>query len=43
VMELVIGGSTTRMDTVQFSEFCERIREWAATIGVVIPDPGTEA
>lgn len=39
VGEVVLGGSTTRMDTVQFSEFCERIREWAATLGIVIPDP----
>jgi hypothetical protein len=39
VDEVVLGGSTTRMDTVQFSDFCERIREWAATLGVVIPDP----
>jgi hypothetical protein len=39
VGEVVLGGSTTRMDTVQFGEYCERIREWAATIGVVIPDP----
>jgi hypothetical protein len=40
VDEVVLGGSTTRMDTVQFSEYCEQIRMWAATIGVVIPDPG---
>jgi hypothetical protein len=39
VGEVVLGGSTTRMDTVEFSDFCERIREWAATLGVVIPDP----
>lgn len=37
--ELVLGGSTTRMDTVEFSEYCERIREWAAELGIVIPDP----
>jgi hypothetical protein len=43
VGEVVLGGSTTRMDTVQFSEFCERIREWAATLGVVIPDPPEKA
>lgn len=39
VDEVVLGGSTTRMDTVQFSDYCERIRDWAATLGVVIPDP----
>ena len=39
VEEVVLGGSTTRMDTVQFSEYCERIRDWAASLGVVIPDP----
>jgi hypothetical protein len=39
VGEVVLGGSTTRMDTVEFSDYCERIRDWAATLGVVIPDP----
>jgi hypothetical protein len=43
VGEVVLGGSTTRMDTVQFSDYCERIREWAATLGVVIPDPPEKA
>lgn len=38
--EFVLGGSTAQMDTVQFSDYCERIREWAADeLGVVIPDP----
>jgi hypothetical protein len=38
--EFVLGGSTAQMDTVQFSEYCESIREWAAQeLGVVIPDP----
>jgi hypothetical protein len=39
VMEVVIGGSSAKLDTAQFSDYCERIREWAATLGVVIPDP----
>ncbi len=41
VMEVVIGGSSAKLDTAQFSDYCERIREWAATLGVVIPDPNT--
>jgi hypothetical protein len=40
VNEFVIGGTTTRLDTLEFSEYCEAIREWAAdALGVVIPDP----
>lgn len=40
--EFVLGGTTTTLDTVQFSEFCEAIREWAASeLGVNIPDPET--
>jgi len=38
--EFVIGGTTTRLDTLEFSEYCTRIQEWAAeALGVVIPDP----
>lgn len=40
VDQFVIGGTTTRLDTLAFSEFCEAIRGWAAdTLHVVIPDP----
>jgi hypothetical protein len=38
--EFVLGGSTTKLDTLDFSEYCERIREWAAeSLDIVIPDP----
>lgn len=38
--EFVIGGTTTTLTTVQFSEFCEAIRQWAAdTLDISIPDP----
>ena len=38
--EFVIGGTTTRLSKLEFYEYCESIREWAAdTLGVVIPDP----
>lgn len=38
--EFVIGGTTTRLNTLEFSDYCERIREWAAdSLGVDIPDP----
>jgi len=38
--ELVIGGSTVVLNTVEFGEYCEAIRGWAAAdLHVVIPDP----
>lgn len=40
--DYVIGGSTKRLNTLQFYEYVERIRDWAAAdLGVVIPDPVT--
>lgn len=40
VGECVIGGSTTKLDKIQFGEFVERFRQWAAeTLDIVIPDP----
>jgi hypothetical protein len=38
--EFVLGGSTVKLDTQAFADYCERIREWAADeLNVVIPDP----
>lgn len=38
--EFVIGGSTSKLSTVQFGEFIERYRLWSAeTLGVEIPLP----
>lgn len=38
--EFVIGGTTTRLNTLEFGEYCESIRQWAAEeLDVVIPDP----
>jgi len=38
--EGVVGGSTARLTTGEFSEYCERVRRFAAEeLGVVIPDP----
>lgn len=38
--EFVIGGTTTRLNTLEFGQYCESIRQWAAEdLGVVIPDP----
>jgi len=38
--ELVIGGSTRTMSTIQFGEYMESIRQWAAeTVDLYIPDP----
>ena len=40
---LVIGGSTTRMNKLEFIEYLESCVLWAAeTIGVVLPDPDPE-
>jgi hypothetical protein len=40
VSEFVIGGSTRTLDKVQFGEYCEAIRAWAADeLNVTIPDP----
>lgn len=40
VDEYVLGGSTRKMNTVQFGEYCESVRRWAAeTLDVNIPDP----
>jgi hypothetical protein len=40
--EFVIGGTTTTLDKLEFGEYCESIRRWAAEdLGIVIPDPET--
>lgn len=40
VGEYVIGGSTRKMNTVEFGEFIERFRQWCAeTLDLYIPDP----
>jgi hypothetical protein len=41
--EFVVGGSTRQLDKIEFAEYCEAIREWAATVPkVTIPDPDPE-
>ncbi len=38
--EFVIGGTTTKLNKLEFGEFIERVRRWAAEdLSVVIPDP----
>lgn len=40
VDEYVLGGSTRKMNTIEFGEYMETIRRWAAeTLDLVIPDP----
>ena len=40
VDEFVIGGTTMKLNKVEFGEYCENVRRWAAeTLDVVIPDP----
>lgn len=40
VDEFVMGGSTRKMNTAEFGEYCEAIRRWAAdTLDINIPDP----
>lgn len=42
VDEFVIGGSTTKLNKLEFGEYCEAVRRWAAeTLDIVIPDPET--
>ncbi len=33
-------ASTTSLDTMQFSDYLERVRQLAAELGCVLPDPG---
>ena len=43
VDEYVVGGSTTKLNKLQFSEYVEQIRRFAAEhLDVVIPDPDRE-
>ena len=38
--DFVIGGSTARLNKIEFGEYIERVRRWAAeTLGLDIPDP----
>lgn len=37
--EETVGLSTTKLNKLTFGEYCESIRQWAAELGVVIPDP----
>lgn len=40
VDEYVLGGSTRKMNTIEFSEYCEALRQWAAeTLNLYIADP----
>lgn len=42
--EFVLGGSTRLMNKLEFGEYMDGIREWAAdSLGVVIPDPNQDA
>ena len=39
IRELVIGGSTTKLNQVEFSDYIHRIKEWAReTLDIEIPD-----
>jgi hypothetical protein len=41
--ELTIPGTTRRMKKDEFSDYCERIKRWAAQdLNVYIPDPNEE-
>lgn len=42
--EFVIGGSSAKLNKVEFGEYCEAIRRWAAEeLDVIIPDPDAGA
>ena len=41
--EFTIGGSTTKLNRIEFSEYCDAIRTWCEVeLGVIIPDPDKE-
>ena len=38
--ELVIGGTTTTLDTIEFSDYCAAIQQWAAEeLDLLLNDP----
>ena len=39
VDEYVLGGSTRSLNTNDFYEYVERVRQWAAELDCYIPDP----
>jgi hypothetical protein len=40
VDEYVLGGSTRKLNTLEFSAYCEAVQQWAAaTLDCYIPDP----
>ena len=42
INELVIGGTTTSLNRLEFGDYCERIRLWAwESLGVDIPNPAS--
>jgi hypothetical protein len=43
VSEITIGGSTTRLNKLQFTEYLERVFIFACELGVSIPEPNTVA
>jgi hypothetical protein len=40
VGEFVLGGSTRSLNTNEFYEYVERVRQWAAELDCYTPDPG---
>lgn len=40
VGEFVLGGSTRSLNTNEFYEYVERVRQWAAELDCDTPDPG---
>ncbi len=42
VGEFVLGGSTRSLNTNEFYEYVERIRQWSAELDCYIPDPNED-
>ncbi len=42
VGEFVLGGSTRALNTNEFHDYVERIRQWASELDCYIPDAGEE-
>lgn len=38
--DYVLGGSTRSLNTTEFYEYVERVRQWLAELGIYTPDPG---
>ncbi len=43
IKEVIVGGSTARLNKIEFSDLIERAQQLGAEMGIQIPDPGEVA